>query len=177
MNDKIIFLDFDGVLNTEIFILCYYQFCKEANLLNPDNKLNYNELIRDEYGSKFDPLALRNLDYIISMTEAKYVISSTWRMCGLSVLLEMWRERGYMGDIIDITPNHMYKTGTTLQRGAEIKEWLSLHPEVSSYCIIDDDSDMLDEQQNCFVQTDPSCGLTFRDATKVIEILNKNNIL
>ena len=50
-----------------------------------------------------------------------------------------------------------------------------MHPErVIRYCIVDDDSDMLYDQRNYFVQTNAyGSGLTKRLANKVIRILNK----
>lgn len=50
-----------------------------------------------------------------------------------------------------------------------------MHPEkVIRYCILDDDSDMLYDQRNNFVQTNAyGSGLTKRLANKVIRILNK----
>lgn len=163
---KVIFLDIDGVLVTEVFITACYEI--SSNLYNVD----YNKIMRDDYGMKFDPLACRVLEHIIKETDAKIVISSTWRMSGIIGIQEMWEYRKMFGEIIDITPNFMYKTGSTLQRGAEIKEWLNHHPEVTNYCIIDDDSDMLDEQINNFVQVHPMYGLTFKDDyEKVLNIL------
>ena len=50
-----------------------------------------------------------------------------------------------------------------------------MHPEkVIRYCILDDDSDMLYDQRNNFVQTNAcGSGLTKRLANKVIKILNR----
>lgn len=45
--------------------------------------------------------------------------------------------------------------------------------EITSFCIIDDDNDMLDEQQKFFVNIDPYVGLTYHDADMAIEILNR----
>lgn len=48
------------------------------------------------------------------------------------------------------------------RRGHEIAHWLAAHPEVTTWAIVDDDSDMLPEQRHRFVQTDFSDGLSFR---------------
>ena len=61
---KIIFLDFDGVMDTE-----YYD-----HLLSEADKP-----IADEYGLLFDPECVKNLKYIIDSTGADIVISSTWK--------------------------------------------------------------------------------------------------
>ena len=62
MNKKIIFLDFDGVLNTE-----HYQ-----NLLYYQGKTG-----SDKYGTLFDPEAVEQLKRIIDATHAEIVIESS----------------------------------------------------------------------------------------------------
>lgn len=71
------------------------------------------------YGAYFGPddHFVKNLKRIIDETGAKIVISSTWRMSGLQNILDMWHSRNLPGEVIGITPNHMMRTGTTLQRG------------------------------------------------------------
>ncbi|SEA25502.1 hypothetical protein SAMN04487851_10430 [Prevotella sp. tc2-28] len=52
------------------------------------------------------------------------------------------------------------------------KEWLTNHgKQVSHYVIIDDESGMLPEQQQHFVQTNPQFGITKRDVERTITIL------
>ena len=155
---KVIFLDIDGVLN-----LCYEG--------------------RDEYGSLFHPHLVDNLRRLIDKTGAKIVISSTWRMSGLVIMKEMWIKRELPGEVIDITPNFMKHYGTTLCRGKEIDAYLKDHPEVESYVILDDDTDMEDHQLDRFVKTsgnsdhedcvDIGYGLTKICTDKAIEILNR----
>jgi len=119
---KIIFLDIDGVLNV----------------------INQG---RDEFGHKFNPKFVANLKTIIDQTDAKIVISSTWRNAGLAKMQLMWEVRDLPGDVIDITPNFRH---TNSPRGEEIAEWLRLN-QVDQYVILDDDTDMLPEQLNNFV--------------------------
>ena len=61
---KIIFLDFDGVLNTE-----HYQ-----NYLTHERKP-----WQDKHGALFDPEAVRQLKRIVDVTKADIVIESSWR--------------------------------------------------------------------------------------------------
>lgn len=158
---KVIFLDIDGVLNV----------------------IGQG---RDEYGQGFHRHLVENLEYVIRETGAKIVISSTWRFSGLSVMQSMWKDRGLPGEVIDVTPDcaRMGEGGIwqSKERGYEIKEWLDHSPEVESYVIIDDDSDMLVEQQPFFVQTRDNrdhfgnvegYGLTRECADRVIQILNQ----
>jgi hypothetical protein len=175
---KVIFLDIDGVLNVEVYMTAFWDICKRINLSRTEASSLRMDALRDDYGNLFCPLACRRLAWIISITDAKIVISSTWRMNGLSEMQAMWKHRDLPGEVIDITPIHINKRendksfSERLERGGEIKEWLSLHPEVESYVIFDDDNDMLPEQMNNFIQTDEVYGITMKDAEKAIEILN-----
>lgn len=61
---KIIFLDFDGVMDT-----AYY-----------DHVLNRAGLPgNDKYGVVFDPDCVKNLGYIVEQTGADIVVSSSWK--------------------------------------------------------------------------------------------------
>lgn len=155
---KIIFVDVDGVFNSET----YYR--KRAE----DGDVRLYPL------SEFDPEAVKQYMRIIQKTGAKTVISSSWRHTdGLRSIL---KNVGFRGSPLDfeITPY----LGTI--RGLEIKkymeDYLDKHPdeEIESYCIIDDDIDMLYEQKDNFVRTDAFYGgLTKEKADRVIKILNK----
>lgn len=61
-------------------------------------------------------------------------------------------------------------------RGEEIKRWLDEHDEVENYIILDDDSDMLNEQLTHFVQTDTYEGITDREKKLCIALLNNEEI-
>lgn len=87
---------------------------------------------------------------------------------GLEKLLDMWKTRNLPGEIIGITPELPEK------RGKEIAAWLSKYPNpVERYVIIDDDTDMLEDQMANFVKTDPMFGLTVDDCNKIIKILGR----
>jgi hypothetical protein len=161
---KVIFLDIDGVLN----VLC------EG---------------RDEFGCIFHKHFEDNLKNIIKQTQAKIVISSTWRADGLQKMQDMWVKRGLAGEVIDITPMEVegelferyYEPGA--DRGYEIQQYIEDHPKITKYCIIDDDSDMLNHQLKYFVRTfanrdhsdyvDIGYGLTKECSEQAIKILNK----
>ena len=54
------------------------------------------------------------------------------------------------------------------------KKWHQIFKEqfiIDKYCIVDDDNDMLNDQFNNFVQTDPLIGITRKDYCKIIKIL------
>lgn len=162
---KVIFLDIDGVLN-----------------LIPQDW--------DKFGGIFNQHFVNNLGKIIDATEAKIVISSTWRLSGLKTMQDMWAFRGLPGEVIDITPTAYYHTDLKISenenpmRGHEIRLWLENNPPVENYVILDDDTDILSEQMNNFVITsgnedhkdciDIGYGLTNICTDKAIKILNNN---
>lgn len=157
---KFIFLDIDGVFNSGT----YYIKRHEDKTDNRPYPL-----------SEFDPEAVKQYIRIVKETEAKTVISSSWRH--IDGLRSIFKNVGFRGSILDfeVTPY----LGTI--RGLEIKKYmenyLDEHPndEIGSYCIIDDDIDMLYEQKDNFVKTDAYYGgLTEEKANEVINILNKN---
>ena len=164
---KVIFLDIDGVLNTER----QHDHCVETGLAYVDN-----------FGYAFDPVSVTNLKRIVDETGADIVISSSWKFWGLSTMQKLWANRDLPGKIIDVTPNSvsdemLLSVDLDLMelpagKGSEIKEWLETKgQQVTHYAILDDLPDMLPEQQSHFVQTDPRIGITEDDADRVISIL------
>jgi len=155
-----------------------------------DGVLNVIPTERDQFGSIFHQHFIDNLAWIIKETEAKIVISSSWRADGLITMQQMWKYRNLPGEVIDITPScydivnaKICEFYDEVGRGMEIQYWLDTHDNVDSFCIIDDDSDMLESQLNNFVKTsgnsdhvdcvDIGYGLTDKCTLKVVEILNK----
>lgn len=106
---KIIFLDIDGVLNS-------------AQSMTMHARHNIN-------GSRvFCPLAVSNLKRILDDTDARIVISSTWRKYysteQLAAIFEQYdigygHRFDYNRTLMDITPT----TFSHLDRGLEIKRW------------------------------------------------------
>jgi hypothetical protein len=174
---KIIFLDIDGVIN----------LVSKAH---------------DEFGQLFHEPWVKNLDKVIKETKAKIVISSTWRISGLLQMQAMWDHRKLPGEVIDVTPSFRFaKKGLqyTIPRGCEIESWLDNKgfcrinwdenellkyvnkSGIENYVIFDDDSDMLYNQREHFVQTSRNhthqgniegYGLTMECAKQAIKILN-----
>ena len=169
--DKIIFLDFDGVLNTE-----YYQ-----------NLLCYQGLAyQDEYGALFDPETTKQLKRIIDATSAKIVIESSWKFLGLEAMQEMWSIRQLPGQVIDITSSsasdqwlltaNLDDIDPAMEhcKGIEIASWLTDNAgSDANYVIIDDEYVILDSQLTSFILTNPYDGITEELADKAISILNK----
>lgn len=143
---KVLFLDVDGVLNSN----------KSTSFL------------------ALSKPSLRRLERIVKETDCKIVLSSTWRK-DERAFRRLSRVLSYRGlSILDRTPV-MWRddqTGDRYFRGHEIQSWLDNHPEVTEYCIVDDDADMLDSQLRNFVQTTMEHGLTDTHAYRIIYILN-----
>ena len=98
---KIIFLDFDGVMDT-----AYYDHILSKKGL-PGN---------DFYGTVFDPNCVRNLAKIIEKTGADIVVSSSWKhFMSYKEFLDMWEYRGLPGFVTDVTPT----PAVSWNRGAE----------------------------------------------------------
>lgn len=152
--NKIIFLDFDGVLNTE-----HYQ-----------GLLQYQSTPwQDEYGAFFDPNAVKQLKRIIDATDADIVVESSWKYLGFDAMKEMWIARDLPGKVIDITPSLVGEN-----KGVEIVLWLSEYGKQDTrYVIIDDEYVILDSQLPHFILTNPYEGITEEQANRAISMLNE----
>lgn len=159
---KVIFLDVDGVLNSEV--------SREQERNNFDNWMEH----------EVSEMHVNNLKKIVDATGAQIVLSSSWRFdhpkaTGRDFIVDplmrvLDRKLKAVGlDIIDVTPDLRGKI-----RGAEIQDWLGRHSEVERFVILDDDVDMMEEQKPFFVNTTFKNGLTEDLANKAIEILNKD---
>lgn len=166
---KYIFLDFDGVLNTQYNI----KALKEQG-----------QPFSDKYGYCFDATAVANFATIIEHTKAEIIISSSWKIGGLSKMLEMWSERALPGKIIDITPSDVLDAkdidfsnpDDLVGRGREIEQWIRQNGRAKDrYVILDDLDDLLLSQNPFFIQIDPRIGITAGDVEKAIRILNHDS--
>jgi hypothetical protein len=164
---KLLILDIDGVLNHEIFYNKRFDEMKNGT---------YKEL---EYPlSEIDPISVQKISLICEKTNAKIIISSTWRygrtIEELQKILEFF---GFTGEIIDATP---ILHGDHIVRGNEILKWIKDNQDLvgkywdyKNYVILDDDSDMLLWQKDNFILVDRYTGITDNDVEKAIEILNR----
>ncbi len=125
---KVLFLDIDGVLNSERTAHALGGFPHGFDASNLE---------------KFDHAAIGLIRRLCEECSVSIVLSSSWR------ILHSTEEvaNGLDLPIFDATP------GGGGHRGTQIKEWLDAHPEITTYAIVDDDSDMLPEQLPHFVHT------------------------
>ena len=115
---------------------------------------------------------------IVDETDAKIVVSSSWRMESVEETIDKMIGRPkrcprnkmlywLIDNLYDVT--HTYKG----LRGQEIKDWLNERNNIENYVIIDDDGDFLDEQLYHFVQTNYEDGITETEAIRAIKVLNR----
>ena len=139
---KILFLDIDGVVNCE----------------------TTSQRHRGFIG--IDPYMAFLVGRIVQQTDAKVVLSSSWRNFEDGVE-EVERQ---VVPIMEVTPNGK-------SRGEEIQAWLDNQAiksnfVVEKYAILDDDRNMLESQLPNFFNTSWLTGLTEEIADKVIAHLN-----
>ena len=157
MKMKIIFLDIDGVLNSDRY---------EASRVE-DNDYNYIDLSR-----------VRLLADIVTATDAKIVLSSSWRvdwdksfhLCGNDGKYINECLAAYGIGVMDKTPFISFFT----DRRKEILSWLSRHPgEVESFVILDDINYGWEELNARVVITNPmGHGLEEEHVKKVLDVLS-----
>lgn len=171
---KVIFLDFDGVLNSSASFLMESK--KKKRLLSNKYR-NKRPYLTKEQGKEyqvnktFSEVAASNFQYILDQCpEVKIVISSTWRLIfTLDELKEQLEEYGIDSSrVVGVTPQASNKRfSQRAERGDDISEYLEAHSEVTDYVIIDDNSDMTVHMDK-FVQTTWLDGLTMGIASTVI---------
>lgn len=124
----------------------------------------------------FNPISVALLRELVLLTNAKIVLSSTWRMhyksfesCLNDFEAQMekhfnWPEFPMIGmtEVLDGC------------RGDEIKLWLDTH-FCMQYVIIDDSRDMLESQMNNFVRVDYREGLNFKNFTQCLRIFQSDS--
>lgn len=161
MEFNIIFLDIDGVINTPNYgVQAHATWVKTNGWFKS----------RDEYGALFDPISVACLEYLAYHTDAKVVISSSWRSKGLKVMKEMFEHRKIDIEVVDITPILENEI-----RGKEIEKWLSDNCDyVKNYVILDDHMDFTQTQiQEHYVCTKGKYGFEHNAMAKALEILIK----
>ena len=152
---KVIFLDFDGVMDTAYF----------GHVLGKEGLPCH-----DEFGAVFDPNCVECLKEIIDKTGAEIVITSSWKsLMSFGDMLNMWEQRGLPGFVIDMTP----ATSTCRNRGDEIDAWLKECKDECQYVILDDidESNFNEHQLPRLIVVNPYHGLDKEAAEKAIELL------
>jgi len=140
---KIVFLDFDGVLNSDQSV----------------------QQLGTRY--RFSPPSVAALNELLRQTDARIVITSSWRNNWTLIENASFLKRD------GVLPNRVVGKTTTLEkeRGLEIDAWLRSAPyPIISYVILDDRDDMVMHQAR-LVQVNPQFGLNSAQARRAIELL------
>ena len=148
MNQKVLFLDIDGVLNSKF----YYKYIYKP----------------EEGGSRFDPYCVILVKKLVEEFSLKVVISSTWRDGAMNRLMKELEENDFL--------EHLHEDWLTpvvrpASRGKEIKLWLDNHSDVNNYLIIDDNHNLLDNQLSKFVQTSAFLGMVQKSYNEARNLL------
>lgn len=120
----------------------------------------------------FDPMAVGLVRRAVEETNAKIVITSSWRiLCSLEDIREAFKYYEWpetlTQQIIGMTP-HLH-----LPRGCEIKKWCEANCNVEDKVVIIDDSEDVSPFTNAnFVKTDPRRGFDYDDFHQVIYLLS-----
>jgi hypothetical protein len=138
---KIIFLDIDGVCNSEQ----WYRSDEYYLNLSKDPDL--------------DPHIIERLNQFTNDTGVKLVISSSWKYD--NYCLERLTRAG-LNNIVDSTPNLIFSVPyDEFCKGIEIRSYLDSHPEIERYLILDDEiDDILSKYLSGFLLIDPRVGIT-----------------
>jgi len=174
--DKIIFLDVDGVINSDEFA----RWCHQNR-----------DFLKEGGSNHISPWLVEKVIKICDETGASIVMSSSWRLWSLGQTLKNLSSKRDLRPILEHLVGITKRTDERY-RGKEIKHFLEccktgyFYTEIGEqlsderysfvkepkYVIIDDDNDMLDEQLPYFVQTDFLVGISNEDVNKAIKILN-----
>jgi hypothetical protein len=149
---KVLFLDFDGVLNS-------YEFMRSS-----PGRLD-----------RLDPAAVSRLNAIVDRSGAKVVISSTWRLKrSLDEIRRLLAELGFRGEVIGRTPDLVGHglVDPYVARCQEIQTWIDGHGEpLESFAILDDA--YLEEVAQFLVRTETETGLLDEHVVAVLEMLDE----
>ena len=136
---KVVFLDIDGVLNDGVRIM--------------------------EIDSDFPSREhLDCLKAIIDATNAKIVLSSTWRLFPSA-------RNDVKNALRNVGLEFIDRTKELRDRASEIQEWLNRHPEVEKFVILDDE-EISGKFPDNLVQTTFYRGLLPEHVERAIKILN-----
>jgi hypothetical protein len=178
----VVFLDLDGVLNNNKTrgLPRIYRYGQEFSDVPPPDEddadngvLNFDKpLPFDDFYNRLDPDCVRELNRITDTTQAKIVLSSSWRIGTASrfyYLKQYLKMEGVKAEIIGRTPDFVLVAGQFGDRGDEIQKWLTTHP-VKRFVILDDECDM-SMHMSKLVRTQKAPGLTSWDADRAIQLL------
>lgn len=160
---RILFLDIDGVLNSADWVHTRPHIACD---------------LCERNACWFDPACVERINKVIATTDARIVVSSSWRVGRtVSELRAILRGHDVVAEIISATPGtFMLPSGAWSKRGNEIQAWLDdsrIDPRnITSFAIVDDDSDMAGLHSR-FVQTSWASGIQDEHVEKLCQLLSE----
>ena len=161
---RVIFLDIDGVLN--------------SNFWNDNHQTEIND------GRLIDIEKIRLLSTLIKNTNAKIVLHSGWKFWFDSALHPLRKEAEHLKKLLgqenlmiaDVTPDYSTEEikkskKFSLVKASEILAWLNEHKEVDKWIVIDDLDLHNPEIEAHQIKTDPHIGLSMEDVHKAESML------
>lgn len=105
---------------------------------------------------RFDPIALEFIEKVGHRWPAKIVLSSTWRdFFDYRSITHIFHN----STIPELLHSDWKTKNRQANRGLEVEAWLSAHPNVENYIILDDNSDFLPHQMKQLIQTHEEEGM------------------
>lgn len=156
---RVIFLDIDGVLNSE-------------DLAHKRIKQKIKEYENGVYNFIDDDM-VKMLADLCEKYKIFIIISSSWRKNTSAETKEFFK-RDDMKKLHPLVPyiwGSTPKLGFEIDRGFEIEKYLMDNPDIKEYVILDDDNDMLECQEEHFIQTSWLHGLTEEHIPQIKKIL------
>lgn len=165
---KLVFLDFDGVLNSAEWIK------------STGARLTTSKGV-EGYIPMFDPAAVERLNTITDATGAAIVFSTSWRLIlSHADLYELMKLIGARGNILGQTPINLdfcaETYGAVQERWQEIEAFVvANYAAIERFVILEDDCDM-SRFGEAAIMTDHKVGLTDEDVQRAISILGAKNV-
>lgn len=165
---KVIFLDIDGVLNSNLGNEAYQKEISDGTLLDKEK--------------------ITLLAQLVHRTGAEIILHSGWRFWFSSEktplrpeserLVNLLADEGLKlsGMTPDLTTEEIRKTKKfSLVKADEILLWLKLHPDANEWVVLDDLALHNESVASHQVTPNPAAGLTPEDIMEAERILNRND--
>lgn len=151
MTQRILFLDFDGVLNSEDYVT--------------------HRAPKGEFLAGLDPLAITNLNTLVERCDCYVVLSTSWRIRPLGELGDLLQSKGFAYRERILGKTGVIRRGDFVdqraaERGHECAMWLHTWLPEAAGVMLDDDGDCWEMP---LVQTDWRYGLLPGDVGRVRE--------
>jgi hypothetical protein len=155
IENALVFLDFDGVLNSARWL----------------HTVRHRESRSDRMVRDIDPANVGYLNQLIDRSGARVVISSSWRKLGdydPQLFQQELQLRGFIGQVIGCTD------GDGPERGNEIQRWLDDNRHGGPFVILDDSDDMA-HLMPYLVRTKWELGLQQEHVDQALEVLMRRS--